>query len=199
VRTTAPVLEIDRITNVGFQLPKQIAALQVRRLGMDWSEASIRDMLLSGGVTGFVGVFRRNGAPSRLDGYILFRAMADEGEILSLAVRPKVRKHGIASKILTRTLILMNREHVKRVFLEVSVTNRAAIAFYRTFGFQIIGVRKGYYTSIQGKKTNALALCLTLSSRRIRCLRQADSHSRSRQATFDATLSRRKTLIFPKR
>lgn len=155
--------EIRQITDGAGSLPRWIAKLQVPRLGMTWRESDIRDMLGSGGMTGFARISSHHGAPRRLDGFILFRTMADEGEILSLAVRQQSRRRGVASDFLTRTLIFMDNRHVKRVFLEVNAANRAAIAFYKRSGFRIIGVRRGYYASNKATKQDAMVLGMTLS------------------------------------
>lgn len=145
----------------------QIAKLQVRRFGMNWRKSEIKDMLRSGAMTGFAGIRRRSGAPPRLDGYVLFRTMADEGEILSIAVHGQTRRRGVAGALLTRTLIFMDNKHVKRVFLEVSGANRAAITFYTKSGFRIIDIRRNYYRSYFGHPHNALLFCGTFSSSRI--------------------------------
>ena len=98
---------------------------------MQWRETDIRDMLRSGAMIGFIHVTGRTGAPLRLDGYILFRTMADEGEILSVAVHGQARRRGIAGILMAHALQDMRSVKVQRVFLEVGETNRAAINFYK--------------------------------------------------------------------
>lgn len=158
VKKTLSTGEPRLITDGTGRVPAQIAKLQVRRLGMDWRESDIRDMLRSGAITGLARLSYRRGAPRLVDGYILFRTMADEGEILSFAVRPQARRRGCAKDLLAQVLSFMRNKHVKRVFLEVSTANRTAIAFYANTGFKIIGVRLGYYASSNGDKRNALVL-----------------------------------------
>jgi [ribosomal protein S18]-alanine N-acetyltransferase len=135
---------------------------------MDWRESAIRDMLDSNAMTGFVGVSRRKGTPRRLEGFILFRSMADEGEILSLAIRPELRRRGLAGKLLKHALLFMGELCVRHVFLEVSAANRAAITFYRRSGFKIVGVRPRYYMSPGGTQHSALVFRITLSPTRKR-------------------------------
>jgi [ribosomal protein S18]-alanine N-acetyltransferase len=184
MRYRRPRGEIQRIVDGTGWLPRQIARLQVPGLGMNWRESDIRDMLESGGMTGFARISYRHGAPRRLDGYILFRIMADEGEILSLAVRKQSRRRGIANNILSRTLIFMDNKHVKRAFLEVSAANRVAIAFYTRSGFKISGVRPGYYATNRGANHNALVLGFCFSPVGMRRIRGKQSRHRVGSCIF---------------
>ena len=124
-------------------------------------------MLRSGAMTGFIHVTRRTGAPLRLDGYILFRSMADEGEILSVAVRGQARRRGIAGILMAYALQDMQDEKVQLVFLEVGGANRAAINFYKRTNFEIVGKRHNYYGSTNGHKYNALVLCWTAGAQKM--------------------------------
>jgi len=142
----------------------EIAALQEPALGMSWREEDIHSMLRAGDLRGYAVTRHRPGAPILFVGAILFRTVADEGEILSLSVRRAARRRGIASTLMTTTLNSMKCVAVKNVFLEVSETNRTARAFYRRFGFKKVGVRHNYYSTKQGKIHNALVFRLEISS-----------------------------------
>jgi ribosomal protein S18 acetylase RimI-like enzyme len=159
---------IRSITDDDGWLPAQIAKLQDRRQGMSWRVSDIRDMLCSGAMKGFARISYRRGALRRLDGYILFRTMADEGEILSLVVRPQSRRRGLARDFLTHALMCMEESHVKRAFLEVSAANRAAIALYKKLGFKVIAIRRGYYSTIKGETRDAFVLAVTVPTSRNR-------------------------------
>ncbi len=143
---------------------------------MTWSESGIRDMLRTGAIQGFIAYRQIPGAPLTLLGFILFRIMADESEILSLAVRRDFRRIGIASELLKRTLIFLKSRRVSSTFLEVSEANRAAIHFYKYTGFEKIGTRHNYYATAERKNYNALVLRLSImsaSSSHIRKLKQS--------------------------
>ena len=77
-------------------------------------------------------------------GFLVSRSAGpDEREILNLAVEPARRKQGIA-----RALWLAERKHpAKAWFLEVRASNTAAIACYRSLGFELAGRRKKYYAN----------------------------------------------------
>jgi ribosomal-protein-alanine N-acetyltransferase len=70
--------------------------------------------------------------------------VADELQVVSLAVRPDARRRGVADRML-RHLLAHAGGPVQRAYLEVRRSNRAAIAMYERFGFHTAGVRKGYY------------------------------------------------------
>lgn len=135
---------------------------------MTWRESDIRSMLHSGAMTGVIATRHRPGAPTALDGFILYRTMADEAEILSIAVRHSTRRQGVASLLLTRAINTLRSTDVENVFLEVSETNRAALGLYRRFGFEKIGIRHNYYSTKHRKNHNALVFRMTLSSNRRR-------------------------------
>ena len=74
--------------------------------------------------------------------------MADQAEILNLAVRLESRRQGDAASLLAAALQEFRRQHAARVFLEVRQSNAGAIAFYSENGFVINSRRKGYYRKI---------------------------------------------------
>lgn len=67
------------------------------------------------------------------------------GRIYSLAVREDCRRHRIGGRLLRAVLDGMAARGVRRVFLEVESTNRAAIALYTDAGFRTIGALPGYF------------------------------------------------------
>lgn len=78
-------------------------------------------------------------------GFIAGRTVADEGEILNLAVQPCYRRRGVGKALAEGLLKGFSQAGVARVFLEVRESNRGALAFYFKLGFQPVGRREGYY------------------------------------------------------
>jgi len=66
-------------------------------------------------------------------------------ELHPLAVHPEFRRRGVARALLAAMLDGARRRGVELIFLEVRPTNAEAIGLYGSFGFQVIGRRKGYY------------------------------------------------------
>lgn len=78
-------------------------------------------------------------------GMLLARVTADEAEILTLAVEPRVRRQGVATALLTKALAEARSRGARSVLLEVSVSNAAARALYGRAGFVEVGHRQRYY------------------------------------------------------
>ena len=78
-------------------------------------------------------------------GYAGLMVTIDEGHVTTIAVDPAWHRHQIG----TRLLLAVSREAVARevnaLTLEVRVSNTGAQAMYRGFGFEAVGIRKGYY------------------------------------------------------
>lgn len=81
-------------------------------------------------------------------GYCGVYMAADEGEIINVAVSPKFQRKGIADQLLFALLKEGIQNGVRRFFLEVRVSNTAAIHLYEKHGFQIQGIRKDFYKEI---------------------------------------------------
>lgn len=78
-------------------------------------------------------------------GYAFARAVADEGEIVNLAVDSRWRRQGVARELGQACLNVLSRAGVRRVFLEVREGNAAARALYANLGFREVGRRARYY------------------------------------------------------
>jgi ribosomal-protein-alanine acetyltransferase len=78
-------------------------------------------------------------------GFLIARQVADEAEVLNLAVLAEARRKGQATALLATALDQFRNSGVLRVFLEVRESNQPAIAFYTKHGFSCSGRRKAYY------------------------------------------------------
>jgi ribosomal-protein-alanine N-acetyltransferase len=80
-----------------------------------------------------------------LAGYLCLWEIGHEIHITNLAVRPSLRRRGVARALLGHVLAGARRDGMELVFLEVRPTNLEAVSLYESFGFRVIGRRKGYY------------------------------------------------------
>lgn len=119
-----------------------------------WSAAAFADLLTDPGVFSVYG----------RDGFILMRAVADEAEILTLAVRPEARRAGEGGRLVREGLVGAAELGAVRVFLEVAEDNSAARALYAKAGFVEVGRRPGYYAGTDGRRRDALLLALNLTA-----------------------------------
>ena len=97
-------------------------------------------------------------------GYGGFYLIIDQVEITNIAVLGKYRGQGIGKSILEALIKLAIVGGGKVVNLEVRASNEAAKAMYLSYGFKLVGSRKGYY---QLPSEDALLLSLVLGEGRL--------------------------------
>ncbi|MGH3673290.1 MAG: ribosomal protein S18-alanine N-acetyltransferase [Pseudonocardiaceae bacterium] len=75
-------------------------------------------------------------------GYTGLARVGGEAEIHTLAVAPTHQRRGVGRALLRAVL-----DHAAgaTVFLEVRTDNESAIRLYRSEGFVVVGIRRGYY------------------------------------------------------
>jgi [ribosomal protein S18]-alanine N-acetyltransferase len=113
----------------------RLAALHATSFDDAWSAAAIRELFAGPGV---FAIWDR-------DGFILARAAGDEAEILTLAVAPAARRHGLGGALVRQAAIHAQSLGAAILFLEVATGNVAASHLYAGLGFCPVGLRKGYY------------------------------------------------------
>jgi ribosomal-protein-alanine N-acetyltransferase len=79
----------------------------------------------------------------------------DETWIQNVGVRRSAQRRGIGRLLVEALLAEAERRGVDKVLLEVAVDNGPAQRLYAQYGFEGIGVRKGYY---QPSNTDALVM-----------------------------------------
>jgi ribosomal-protein-alanine acetyltransferase len=103
-----------------------------------WTAGSLMDVATSSAAW----VAEENG---EIVAFLAGRAVADEFEILNLAVDPAHRRHGIAWRLMGHALEYARRAGARRSYLEVRGSNAGAIALYSRIGFAECGRRPRYY------------------------------------------------------
>lgn len=70
----------------------------------------------------------------------------DEGQITNIAVLPSARGKGYGSKLTKQLIDECFSRGMHEIFLEVRISNLAALAMYKNLGFSVKGIRKEYYS-----------------------------------------------------
>ena len=122
-----------------------------------WTGQAFAELLAMPGSVGLLAV--KDGKPA---GLILLQIQPPDGEVLTLAVLPSLRRQGIAAALLGRALEAARQIGATRLLLEVAADNGPALAFYRRHGFQPLSRRPGYYRRAPGLPVDAEVLCLPL-------------------------------------
>lgn len=126
-----------------------------------WPSADMKTHILRDIGFAVDGVVNSNGCET-IAGFILLRAVLDQAEVLTLAVHPAARKTGIARALLSRAEHHLDQSGVTSLFLEVAEDNAAALALYKSMGYDPIGRRPNYYRRAGGRVA-ALNLAKRLS------------------------------------
>jgi len=119
----------------------RVVAIERQSFPHPWTVDHFRDELHVPHAFPLVAEFASVG----IAGYLCPMQLLDEGEILNMAVREECRGFGVGRLLLTTALRRFREQGASRVFLEVRVTNQAAVSLYRAFDFRTVGRRKGYY------------------------------------------------------
>ena len=82
------------------------------------------------------------------NGFIVYRIVVDEAEIITVGVNPEKRRLGIASAMIGIIEKTMKSQSVKKIFLEVAANNIPAQKLYENNGFKVVGLRPKYYDGI---------------------------------------------------
>lgn len=79
-------------------------------------------------------------------GYVISREVERSGHVVAIAVAEDHRRNGIGGVLMRRVAEHFLSVDVKHLWLEVRVSNEAAIKFYKSLGFGEQTVMKGYYS-----------------------------------------------------
>ncbi|MBN1173276.1 MAG: ribosomal protein S18-alanine N-acetyltransferase [Micromonosporaceae bacterium] len=115
--------------------------------GMFWNELANANYYVvaldsDGGVAGYAGL----------------TASAEEAWVQNIAVRRDRQRHGIGRALLEDLLGEARRQGASSTLLEVAVDNAPAQLLYASYGFEPVGIRRGYY---QPTNTDALVMMRT--------------------------------------
>ncbi|HVF38029.1 MAG TPA: GNAT family N-acetyltransferase [Sphingomicrobium sp.] len=96
-------------------------------------------------------------------GFSLARAVADEAELLLIAVDPASQGNGAGRCLLDHFIASARDAGAHKLHLEMRDGNRAG-SLYRSAGFAPAGRRRGYYKGPDGEHHDAITLMLTSSN-----------------------------------
>jgi len=82
---------------------------------------------------------------SKVVGYVLTSLNEDEGHVLSIAIRRGFRRRGIGSRLMAEIFQVLRRKGIRRIRLEVRLSNREAKQFYEQLGFKEKDLIRAYY------------------------------------------------------
>ena len=81
----------------------------------------------------------------KIIGIYVIHTIIDEAQINYFSIKQKFRRKGYGSFLMKYLINQCEKLNIKKLLLEVSVSNEIAELFYRKFNFFTVGRRKNYY------------------------------------------------------
>jgi [ribosomal protein S18]-alanine N-acetyltransferase len=154
-RRPAPVVLQAALRDAG-----DLALIHKSGFERGWGRAEFERLLAERTVVAHV---TRAGGQGAATGFVLSRLVADEAEILTIAVAKRWRGAGHGRALLRLHLARLAALGVRSLFLEVAEDNGPAVGLYRSLGFEEVGRRAGYYARAGAKPATALVMRRDLS------------------------------------
>jgi ribosomal-protein-alanine N-acetyltransferase len=124
----------------------KIYDLELESYDFPWTKEILRDCILYK-YDSFVVFFNED-----LVGYVIAKITYPETHILNLTVKKSFRKKGIGRSLIELIISEARLRNSENIILEVRVDNIQAQSLYKKLNFEIIGTRKDYYESENGRE-----------------------------------------------
>lgn len=136
-----------------------VCARETELHAFPWTRGNFNDSLAAGHELWVWGA--EHGPDPAPLGYAVVRRAGDEAELLDIGVAHHAQGRGVGRALLARLIDHACEHGATQFFLEVRPSNAAALALYRSAGFEAVGRRRGYYPAAQGRE-DALVMRLAL-------------------------------------
>ena len=147
---------------------EQVYAIDVLSFKLPWSVRSYRyEVTENQASRDWVAEAVDDQGHTQIVGMIVVWVILDEAHVATIAVHPDFRRRGIGRQLLALALLDALESGVTQSLLEVRRGNLNAKAIYEQFGFEVVGVRPGYYAD-----NHEDALLMTLNPIRVDILRK---------------------------
>jgi ribosomal-protein-alanine N-acetyltransferase len=119
-----------------------VAVIEQDSFADPWSERSFEELLRSPAAIFLVATLPDS---ETVFGYVVALAVADQAEILNLAVVVSARRHGLGGALLDAAIEAVSGRGAREIFLDVRESNKPARGLYESRGFTALGRRGRYY------------------------------------------------------
>ena len=96
----------------------------------------------------------------RLIGFLIYRNIGGDFEIIQLALNKAYQRQGLASMMIDYMIQDAQSSHIEFIYLEVEMDNLPALNLYKKYGFEAIHQRKNYY----GQEQDAIVMRKEMSN-----------------------------------
>ena len=126
-----------------MQYCERVAEISKKYLPEAWSYAAICDVLKYDNNIYYVA---KDTNTDIVVGFAGILIVADEAELLNIAVSSDYRRNGIAKRLLEHLIAVARKQGAYRMLLEVRSSNEGAKVLYNQIGFSELAIRKNYYS-----------------------------------------------------
>jgi ribosomal-protein-alanine N-acetyltransferase len=133
----------------------EVSTVEAQAYEFPWTRGNFIDSLAAGYLARLL-----RGIDGRLLGYFIAMKGVEEMHLLNLTVTPAHQGRGHARRLLDELVALCRAQRADRLWLEVRQSNARARELYLHYGFRHIGVRRGYYPALHGKREDASVMSL---------------------------------------
>ena len=134
---------------------RPVMDIERRAYPFHWTEGIFRDCLRVGYCC---WVMELEGV---VTGYGIMSLVVGEAHLLNICIDPEWQRRGYGRLLLEHFMELARERGAGQMFLEVRVSNVAALTLYRASGFNEVGMRKNYYPAENGRE-DAMILAIEL-------------------------------------
>lgn len=128
------------IRNIKLSDIEAVLELQSVLNFLDWNKEQYLREIESPSTVAYVAEIN-----NKVEGFALFHLLADESELLSIAVSSEFQRNKIGHSLFNAGKIKLQEKGAQCLFLEVRESNEKAINFYQSLGAIFVGTRAKYY------------------------------------------------------
>ena len=147
---------------VGKEAAPILTEIHAEAFANYWNPNDFNDFFAISGTTGLLA--EAEGATNSFPaGMAVLRVIGDQADIITIAVRPRHRRQGLARALMQHAMDLAIKSGASTMYLDVEEGNIPAIYLYEALGFRQLSRRKLYYRQKDGTYTDALVMTRKLA------------------------------------
>ena len=142
-----PKPELDRYTPMVEADLVEVVAIEADIYPFPWTRGNFLDSVRAG-----YSVCVLRDQNTALVAYSVMTLMIDEAHLLNLSVARGCQREGVGWRTLEWMAEVARGYGARTMLLEVRPSNASAARMYERYGFERIGVRRGYYPAASGRE-----------------------------------------------
>jgi ribosomal-protein-alanine N-acetyltransferase len=126
----------------------EVLAIERQAYEFPWTHENFASSLASG----YLAECLLDAASGRLLGYYVAMMGFEEMHLLNITLAPAEQGRGYGRALLELLRVRSQQHEARKLWLEVRVSNPRAQRLYLSFGFEVVGSRRGYYPAHGGRE-----------------------------------------------